>query len=587
MKNAGLAIFIFTLMFLSVVPVSLAGNSDEADAVLPGPDASGSRAGGVNNESVTFKSGDCDVPANLYYPSSGSNLPAVVFGVGYAAHITSLFESSNYGWLGEGLASRGYVVLVVRYCANYSDYMDLINIAYDYSLWVNETRDAVTALIEGNLVGASVPTSDIVDAKRVALGGHSIGGAVSIVSGALDRRVKCVFVMSPQNFAGTPRMNDHIDDISPVPIQLQVGEEDMLVGVTTVQQSYDAASIPKEIVKYRYGTYEGFTDLGKIENIEVGDLPSAIREVIRPYIQENPLSTKQHAMSINFTRGFLDYYLENEQSFNIKEDYSEDFVIPGVPPVVPPTPVTDVWHATVAHEGLDDIFHGLSALPEILDYSEGDEINLRARITPRGIYETGVKAVLTFPEGTVENYDMAFNDDYDTSAGDFRRTLNIPITHDLGTVQVIINATNDKGHTYTSDPIYFTLTTTSDKPVINSVDITPSPMVPGEVITFTVSASDKDGIAYYSFDFGNGTKTGWIESNTAAHTYKESGHYTIRIRVKDSKAQESNDEVIPATVSHRPVAKLKVDSSVHKGEAVDFDASASSDEDGDDLEYFF
>jgi len=551
-----------------------------------GADVEGVRTAGVNSESVSFNSNGTLVSGTLYYPTDGGIHPAVVFGVGYTAELTSLFNSTNYGWLGEGLASRGYVVLVVKYATNLTNPMDVLNVLGNYTVWVEQTRDAVSALIHNGLSGASVSTSDIVDPKRIALGGHSIGGAGAIVSGAQDRRVKCVFAMSPQTLGARPNMNTYAGLMSPVPLQLQVGELDELGGVGTTQQTYNSASTPKEIVKYRYGTYEGFTDLGKAENIQMEDVPAAIRDILQPYLQTNPLSTKQVDMALNFTSGFLDYYLKNHESFNIHSDYSEDFLIPPVPPV-PPTPVPDVWHANVTASGLDEIFQSVSIDPDMLDFAQGSALHISVRVTPRGIFESGVKANITYPEGASEEYDLTFNDSYSTAAGDFYVNLDIPISHDLGTGQIVVKATDDRSHTYTSQPQEFTLTTTSDKPVINSVDISPSPMVPGEDITFTISASDKDGIAYYSFDFGDGTKTGWVQEKTTTHTYQDSGIYTLKIRVKDSKAQESSEWSKQVPVSHPPVAKLSFDSPVFKGKSIVFDASKSSDPDGDDIEYFF
>lgn len=596
--NKMVQMVILTIVILSSISTFTVDAENDKDISIP--NISGTRAGTIVNESVNFFSGECVVPGNLYYSTEGGKRPAVVFGVGYMAVtinvIGELYDPSNYGWLAMELASRGYVVLVVRYCVpspfdNLSQFIEFVD---DYTLWVNYTKSAVTALINGDINGASVSTSSIVDEKRIALGGHSIGGAISIVSGAQDRRIKCVFALAPKDLAGTPRMDDYVGLLSPVPIQLQVGELDQIVGVQEVRTSYSAASTPKQKVEYRYGTYEGFTDVGSVENINVDDIPFTIPAPLAPYLAENPLSTKQHAMSIDFTVGFLDYYLKNEETFNIKDDYSEDFLIPTFPV---PTPVPDLWHASVAHNGLDDIFHEQTASPASLDFElDGDVIEISARITPRGIWETGVVAEFTYEEGVIEQHEMTtFDDAYDVSAGDFRLAQNIAISHSLGEVRVRINATDDKGNTYTSEQFSFYTTTTSDLPTIEKLEYSPDTLVPNESITITVSASDKDKISYFHIDFGDGTTTGWINSESVSesvtqsimHTYENSGQYTIKIKAKDSKAAESEEFEDLTIVSHPPVAALKVDSTVQKGDSVEFDASGSFDEDEDDLEYLF
>ncbi len=575
-------------MILSILPAT-ASNISDADEFVEDSlavNVQGTRAT-IRNESVTFNSGGAVIPGHLYYEAGSTQQPTVIFGVGYTAQVTGLYNSSNYGWLATELADNGYTVLVVRYWANYENPMELLNLTDDYSLWVTQTKDAVTAMKTGAIVGSSVNTVSIVDPTRIALGGHSIGGAVSIVAGAQDRRIKAVFALSPQNYAGQPRMNSFIDEMSPSPVQLQVGEADIFGGVATVQQSYNAASSPKQMVSYRYGTYSGFTDLGKVQNISIDDVPSAIKDALEPILQVNPLSTKQHEMSVKYTRGFLDYYLRNDATgFDFQSDYSEGYVIGGP---FPPPPIPDVWHATVSNDGLDVIFNDVSTTPLELDFEIGNTITVRARITPRGIWEERVEAILTFPEGVQESFTMIYNDAYDTSAGDFFVDIEVPITHTLGTVKVNITATDSEDWTYTYDLLSFELTTNSEPPVIDSFTISPDQMIPGETITFTISASDPtgDAIAFYFIDFGDGTNSGWVETSTITHEYTESGIMDIRVKAMDEKAAVSAEYPKDKKVSTPPEADLKVDSTVKEGNELELDASGSSDQDGDGLWYFF
>lgn len=582
------------IMILSIIPATASDieshSHSDADDEFP-VNVGGTRAD-IRKQNVTFESGGTTVSGTYLYEPIAGKRPAVVFGVGYSAQATVLYDCTNYCWLAEYLAAEGYVVLVIRYWANYENPMELLNLTGDYSLWVQQTRDAVTALTDNGLTGtdgAITQPSTIVDPARIALGGHSIGGAVSIVSGAQDRRIKTVFVLSPQNYAGTPRMNSFIDEMSPTPIQLQVGELDELGGVATVEQSYNVASSPKHMVKYRYGTYEGFTDLGNAENINIDDVPSAIRDPLGPILQVNPLSTKQHDQSKMYTKAFLDYYLMNDDSgFDFKSDYSEGYIITNPP--LPPQEIPDVWHSTVSHQGLDVIFQSASTSPDELDFQDGNSISVRARITPKGIWEKNVDAVLTFPEGTTESYEMTYNDDYDVDAGYYSVELTgIPASHSLGFVTVNITAKDYDDVVHTYDGLSFELTTSSPTPTVDSITHSPDPIVPGEEITFTISASDPEGdaVPYFYMDFGDGSNSGWVESNMIDHTFAESGQYNIRVQAKDDKAAESDEKLLQRVASNPPEADLEVDSSVKEGDPLVLDASASSDPDGDDLEYLF
>ena len=597
MRKPG-SLIILALLLLITLPLTSAPVHD-GDGIHENPadlrydfpvTVTGTRAA-IRNESVTFTSGGVTVSGRLYFEAIQGSRPAVVFGVGYTAQVTELFESSNYGWISEHLASSGYVVLVVRYAAPspYEDPMEFLNLTRDYSLWVNQTRDAVTALRSGSLQGATYSTDTIVDPARIALAGHSIGGAVSIVSAARDRRIKCVVVMSPQNYAGTPRMNDYISQLSPSPVQLQVGELDLFGGVATVLDSYNGASEPKQMVSYRYGTYEGFTDLGRFENIDVDDLPSGIADLLKPIISTNPLSTKQHDLSRSYTTAFLDHYLKNDAgSFDFKNDHSEGYLITNPP--LPPVEVPDVWHATTQHQGLDVIFQSASCDPSHLDFKHGTSISVRTRITPKGIWETGVTADLTFPDGSTESHAMTYRDAYDIEAGFFSAELrDVSPSHSLGTVHVTITATDAGGDTHTYTELTFELTTSSLSPTVDTIAHSPETILPVKKVTFTLTASDPEGdtIAYYHMDFGDGNTSGWVSSNRIDHTYGSSGQYIIRARAKDDKAAESAEKMLLRVISNPPTAKLTVNSAVNKGQALELDGSRSLDPDGDALEYFF
>ena len=60
----------------------------------------------------------------------------------------------------------------------------------------------------------------------------------------------------------------------------------------------------------------------------------------------------------------------------------------------------------------------------------------------------------------------------------------------------------------------------------------------GEQLTFYGNGSTGSDLDFY-FDFGDGSKTDWINENTFSHTYSEKGTYTAKLKVRDSHSVES------------------------------------------------
>ena len=81
--------------------------------------------------------------------------------------------------------------------------------------------------------------------KRVALVGHSFGGAVVIMAGVLSRTVRAVVGLSSQT-AGAQR----VGELAPIPLLLVHGERDRRLSPDCSRQIYDWAGEPKELVIY-------------------------------------------------------------------------------------------------------------------------------------------------------------------------------------------------------------------------------------------------------------------------------------------------------------------------------------------------
>ncbi len=108
----------------------------------------------------------------------------------------------------------------------------------------------------------------------------------------------------------------------------------------------------------------------------------------------------------------------------------------------------------------------------------------------------------------------------------------------------------------------------------------------GETITFDASgSSDDDGDTMsYSWDFGDGT-TG--EGATASHSYSQGGNYPVLLTVDDGKGTQCSTVTynIVASVNAPPLVDIVPIGIVCTGDTVMFDASGTSDADGDPLTY--
>jgi hypothetical protein len=73
----------------------------------------------------------------------------------------------------------------------------------------------------------------------------------------------------------------------------------------------------------------------------------------------------------------------------------------------------------------------------------------------------------------------------------------------------------------------------------------------GESVTLSaMGSSDADGtVAAYSFDFGDGTATGWIATDQASHTYLSAGTFFAKVWVRDNSGIESEASGFVVTIA--------------------------------------
>ncbi|MGD2066798.1 MAG: PKD domain-containing protein, partial [Candidatus Bathyarchaeota archaeon] len=181
------------------------------------------------------------------------------------------------------------------------------------------------------------------------------------------------------------------------------------------------------------------------------------------------------------------------------------------------------------------------------------------------------------PDGNIISYVWNFGDE-NTGSGE-------TISHSYsssGVYTVSLTVTDNDGATDTATA---TITVIQNQPpVADAGDIPSDPVDTGEVISFDAShSSDPDGtISRYYWDMGDG-KTYNTTSPTVAHSYSDSGVYTITLTVTDdgSKTSTTTTTITVIAAKQSPSASFEVSpTSPNVNETVNFDASDSSDSDG-------
>ena len=131
-------------------------------------------------------------------PSGAGPFPAVVIAHGFKAFRRWGF----FPWFADRLARRGFAGVLFDFSHNGTDASgeayprkDLFRAA----TWAAHQEDlaAVVAAVRGG----GLPGAPSLDPARVALLGHSLGGALSVLHAARDRRVRCIAALAPVNRA--------------------------------------------------------------------------------------------------------------------------------------------------------------------------------------------------------------------------------------------------------------------------------------------------------------------------------------------------------------------------------------------------
>ena len=186
------------------------------------------------------------------------------------------------------------------------------------------------------------------------------------------------------------------------------------------------------------------------------------------------------------------------------------------------------------------------------------------------------------PDGSVVAWLWSFGDGFSASGATPSHAYAA-----AGTYTVTLTVQDNAGAT-ASTTRTVTITSPANQPPTAAFTVSASPALVGQMVTFNGSGSvDPDGsIVSWSWNFGDGTSGTGV---TAAHAYASPGTYTVTLTVQDNGSATGSIGhtllVNPAANQAPSASFTATPSTVLVGQAVSFNASASSDVDGSIVYY--
>jgi predicted dienelactone hydrolase len=228
------------LACLLIVVSSVARAGDPAD---DGPHAvSSTRLDLVTGGKKTYL--ELELPKDATAPC-----PVVLICPGWAA------DPSNFEKISSHLASRGFAVATLKQPDNWGN---------DTAQWAGCLKDALDELEKRAAPDSGSVAAGKLDMKRLALLGHSYGGAAVVWEAASDPRVQCVIALAPVNQPNRATLLEHAAQAT-APLLVVAGDSDWLATNKTYTRAiYDRASgaAHREYVQVKGGDHNFYTGSG-------------------------------------------------------------------------------------------------------------------------------------------------------------------------------------------------------------------------------------------------------------------------------------------------------------------------------------
>ena len=158
------------------------GDGASGDGGLGDPSADGPFAIAEKDATAKIASTTDSVAIHVAYPTAAGSFPVIV-----VAHGFQLPPTQYYGYV-KRLATFGYVALTVDFPTSLA--------GNDNPRQAKDLIGAVDWVKGDATVGAKV------DATKVGMSGHSLGGKLALLAATLDPRVKAAFVLDPVDSGG-------------------------------------------------------------------------------------------------------------------------------------------------------------------------------------------------------------------------------------------------------------------------------------------------------------------------------------------------------------------------------------------------
>ncbi|UCC93397.1 MAG: PKD domain-containing protein [Thermoplasmata archaeon] len=138
----------------------------------------------------------------------------------------------------------------------------------------------------------------------------------------------------------------------------------------------------------------------------------------------------------------------------------------------------------------------------------------------------------------------------------------------------------------------------ANRPPVPSLSFSPIDPVIDETVTFdgrdSTDPDDEDTVEEYNFEFGDGSSSGWVTTQTVTHSYSAASTYTASLRVRDNHGLVSSSSdtvsvvVTSSTANKAPTAVIQATpTSAEVGDDVTFSGTSSFDTDGVVAQYLF
>lgn len=167
--------------------------------------------------------------------------------------------------------------------------------------------------------------------------------------------------------------------------------------------------------------------------------------------------------------------------------------------------------------------------------------------------------------------------------GDGETAEGMRVTHTYqkpGTYRVLLSADDGKGTECSTGQDTLTVWV-MDRVTISSVE-GPSSACTGQTVSFTANGS---GGGKYTWDFGDGTT--WSGGPAASHSYQKGGKYNVTVTADNGQGSACSTATSGTSImiNSRPIADAGDNVMACVGATAVFDASGSSDPEGDALSY--